>query len=461
MLNAIWLGLVVLAVVAGALTGRLPEVTKGGLDAASKAVTDIALPLAGVMALWLGIMRLAEKSGAVLTLARGLRPVLRRLFPDVPADHPAMGSMVMNLAANMLGLANAATPLGLRAMQDLEKLNPRPGTATNAMCTFLALNTSSVQLIPATAVALLAAQGSAQPTAIIGTALAATICSTAAALVAVKTLERLPVFALPAAPCEHACRPEGNGTEPGSSDSPAAPEAGPCGRVVLLLAALFFAAVFVMLAVFPFAFSGMAGWVSALLGQPATGSILPPGWLEKPLALRLIETLSLLAIPGFLVFLPLNAAVRKIPVYEEFVEGAKEGFQVAVRIIPYLVAILAAVGMFRAAGGIDVLSRLLQPLLAPIGFPSELLPLAFLRPLSGSGSLGLFAELVQTHGPDSLLARMAGTLLGSTETTFYVLAVYFGSVAIRRTRHAVAAGLIADLAGILAAVFICRLVFGG
>ena len=201
MLNYIWLTLVLMAVLLGGFTGHLQEVTTAAFDACKNAVMTIALPLAGVMALWLGLMKIAEKSGLVNLLAKALRPLLSRLFPDVPANHPAMGSMVMNMAANMLGLSNAATPLGLRAMQDLEKLNPRPGTATNAMCTFLAINTSSIQLIPATTVALLAAAGSKNPTAIIGTAFFATCCSTLAGILAVKSLERLPIYALPA--CEN------------------------------------------------------------------------------------------------------------------------------------------------------------------------------------------------------------------------------------------------------------------
>ena len=197
MLNYIWLGLILLAMLLGGFEGKLQEVTAAAFEACKTAVMTLALPLAGVMALWLGLMKIAEKSGLVNLLARALRPILCRIFPDVPANHPAMGSMVMNMAANMLGLSNAATPLGLRAMQDLEKLNPRPGTATNAMCTFLAINTSSIQLIPATTVAILAAAGSASPTAIIGTTFFATCCSTIAAILAVKFFERLPMYALP------------------------------------------------------------------------------------------------------------------------------------------------------------------------------------------------------------------------------------------------------------------------
>ena len=435
MLNYIWLALVLGAVLLGGLTGQLPAVTEAAFESAKTAVMTIALPLAGVMALWLGIMRLADKSGLMHALARALRPLMTRLFPDVPADHPAMGSMIMNMSANMLGLANAATPLGLRAMQDLEKLNPRPGTATNAMCTFLALNTSSVQLIPASAVAILAAAGSVQPTAIIGTALVATLCSTLAGLTAVKTLEKLPFYQLPpVSPADEAAKK----TEAAASPEPvtAAPPVPLALWSRLILAA--FGVFFLFLL-----------WRTA--GQGYDGD---RGWFAS-----YVTAISLLAIPFLLSFFPLYAVLRRVPVYEEFVEGAKEGMQVALRIIPFLVAILVAIGMFRGAGGIDLISRALDPVFQVVGFPAELLPMALMRPLSGSGSLGIFSELVATHGPDSLLARMAGTIMGSTETTFYVLAVYFGSVAIRRTRHAVPAGLIADFTGIVASIAICRLVF--
>ncbi len=429
MLNVIWLGLIVLAVLLGGFSGRLPEVTAAAFDACKMAVMSLALPLAGVMALWLGLMKIAEKSGLVSLLAKALRPVLRWLFPDVPPNHPAMGSMVMNMAANMLGLNNAATPLGLRAMQDLETLNTRPGTASNAMCTFLAINTSSVQLIPATTIAILAAAGSKNPTVIIGTAFFATCCSTIAGILAVKTLERLPMFALPPA---DPSTPHQAASEAPTDETH--PRPAWWGTLFLL------------------AFAGCFLW----FGWQFTAS---SDTNSNPLV-ALVEAVSYLAIPFLVAFFPLYAALCRVKVYEEFVEGAKEGFQVAIRIIPYLVAIIAAVAMFRAAGGIDILTRFLGPALAAIHFPSELLPLVLMRPLSGSGANGLFAELVANTGPDSLVSRMAASIMGSTETTFYVIAVYFGSVAVRRSRHAVPAGLFADLAGVTASVVICNLVFG-
>jgi spore maturation protein SpmA len=443
MLNSIWLALILVSVVLGGWNGHLQAVTDGAFDGAKTAVMTIALPLAGLMALWLGVMRLAERSGLVSVLARALRPILRRLFPGVPPDHPAMGSMVMNIAANMLGLGNAATPLGLRAMGDLEKLNPQPGTATNAMCTFLAINTSSVQLIPVTAMAILAAKGAANPAAIVGTSLLATSCAAIAGVTAAKILEKLPVFARgmeagprtkPVAGAETAAATL---VEP-AGPPPRTPTAW--GKVALSLFLLAAAVLFVRLAFF-----GSAG---------ATGAASNPGNFT-----RVVSAVSLLAVPFTLAFFPLYAAVRGIKVYEEFVEGAKEGFQVALRIIPFLVAMLAAVYMFRGSGGLDLLTNALRPALARIGFPPELLPLTLLRPLSGSGALALFSDLVTHNSPDGLLARTAGTIMGSTETTFYVLAVYFGSVAVRRTRHAVAAGLTADLTGVIVSVTICRLMF--
>ena len=433
MLNYLWLGLILCGVLLGVLTGRTEAVTTATFEAAKSSLMTIALPLGAVMALWLGIMRLAEKSGAVENLSGFLRPLLTRLFPEVPADHPAMGAMVMNIAANMLGLGNAATPLGLKAMQGLESLNPRPGTATNAMCTFLAINTSSVQLIPATAVGILAAAGAAHPTSIIGTALVATTCSFITGIVAVKLLQRLPMFALPPLPCS------GFGTTPSPAEANALPSSAlaaplpPWKRFVLAT----YVAVF-------------AGVIWQITARSLASTFLP---------LAVIQSLSLVAIPFLLGFFPLYASLRGVAVYEEFIEGAREGIQVALRIFPYLVAILVAIGVFRAAGGIDILTRLLAPVLDLIGLPPQVLPMVLVRPLSGSAATGLFAEIVKACGPDSYAAQLAGTILGGTETTLYVLAVYFGSVAIRRSRHALAAGLLADAAGVAASLVMCRLIF--
>jgi spore maturation protein SpmA len=454
--------LILLAVIIGGCTDHLKAVADKSLEMAGVAVMNVALPLAGVMALWLGVMRLAERAGLVTLLARALRPLMRRLFPDVPPEHPAMGSMLMNMAANMLGLGNAATPLGLRAMRDLESLNPNPGTATNAMCTFLAINTSSIQIIPATAIAILVANHSQNPTAIVGTSILATACAAVSGVTMAKLLEQLPFFRLPAktpvSPGPRVVAPEAaeatnssRGAMPGSSSTEPLPVQQAAtlqpvrwwGAILLGAYGLLFVYFFVRLA-FP-----------AALGLPTAG---PPA--PQTVFVRLVDAVSKLAIPFMLSLFPLYAALRRVKVYEEFVDGAKEGFEVAVRIIPYLVAILVAIAMFRAAGGIDLLSRLLAPVLEAIRLPADLLPLVLMRPLSGSATLGIFTELVHQFGPDSPITRTAGTIFGSTETTFYVLAVYFGAVAIKRTRYALLAGLTADLVGVIASVYICRLVFG-
>ena len=459
MLNAIWLWLILLSVFIGGFTGHLEAVTKGALQSAQDAVMSIALPLAGIFALWLGIMRLAELSGLVGLLSRALRPATRRLFPDVPPEHPAVGAMAMNIAANMLGLGNAATPLGLRAMKGLADLNPRPGTATNAMCTFLAINTSSVQLIPTTAVAILAVNGARNPWSIIGSAFLATCCACAAGLISVKLLEKLPIYKLPP-------------PEPGHAESApetAAPEAATVqpaaltSRGIWLLAAYAtgMALIFLLLA-----FPQQANAVVDLLHRAVPSAFswhfasLTPEMASQRLPVRLLNVISLTALPVMLSFFPFYAWLRGVKVYEEFVEGAKEGFQVAMRIIPFLVAILVAVKMFREAGGIALLAQGLGPALRQIGFPVDLLPLVLVRPLSGGATTGIFTDIVKQFGPNHLNSLTAATIFGSTETTFYVIAVYFGSVGIRRTRHAVPAGLIADLTGVVASVAICRVLFG-
>ncbi|HYE33606.1 MAG TPA: nucleoside recognition domain-containing protein [Methylomirabilota bacterium] len=439
MLNYIWLFLILSAVLLGGATGKLKEVTDGAIKGAETAVT-LSLGLIGIMALWLGIMRIAERAGIIQALARALRPLMRWLFPDVPVDHPAMGSMVLNIAANVLGLLNAATPFGLRAMRDLQTLNKTPGVASNAMCMFLAINTSSVQLLPVTAIAILAAAGSKSPTAIVGTALAATFFSTVAGVLSAKFLEKLRIFQASGTEASAQASSTTAAAEPNQSPllEPVKTALTGIGKIILVLVALFF-----------------AGVLASVVWNPPAGAVTQ----DQGVFIRTVNAVSILAIPFLLSAIPLYALLRKVAVYEEFVEGAKEGFNVAIKIIPFLVAMLAAIGMFRNAGGIDLISRATRPVLDLIGFPHELLPMALMRPLSGSGSLGLFSDLVKQLGPDHLVSRMAATLYGSTETTFYVIAVYFGAVAIHRTRHAIAAGLIADLVGVIASVIICRYAF--
>jgi spore maturation protein SpmA len=445
-LNYIWLALVLLAVAIGGWNDKLKDVTGGALDGAKTAVT-IAIGLWGVMALWLGVMRLAERAGLVQRIAYGLRPLMKRLFPEVPPDHPAMGSMLMNMAANMLGLGNAATPLGLRAMRDLESLNPRPGVASNAMCTFLAINTSSVQLIPATAIAILAAAGSTRPTAIVGTAFFATLCAATIAVLSAKFFERLSFFQPRRTTTDsekNTSRRETAAAEAFDDDTLSTPplsRPAPWGMIALALLAVFFLMLFLRM-VMPEVFR---------LPLPTDPT------LQNPFA-RMVNALSILAIPFLLSFFPVYAAARGIKVYDEFVEGAKESFNVILRIIPFLVTMLVAIGMFKGAGGIDLLTKLLSPILTPLHFPTDLLPLALMRPLSGSATLALLTDIVHRLGPDNITSLMAATIYGSTETTFYVAAVYFGSVGIKQTRHAIPAGLLADLTGVIASVIICRAV---
>ena len=450
MLNIIWLAMLVVAVVVAGFTGKLPDVTSGAFEGAEKAVMKVALPLLGVWAIWLGIMRLAERSGLVQVLAGALRPLMRWLFPEVPSDHPAVGAMVMNMAANMLGLGNAATPLGLRAMRLLETLNPRPGTATNAMCTFLALNTASIQLLPLTAIGILATQGAKGPTAIVITAFLATACAATAGVLAAKMLERLPMFRIEKLTATEAQTTRAE-TAPAETLDLEKIELAPLTtgkRAAIALHFALFAAMFFLL-LFP-------EWF-ALFGAPPP----PVEFAGKSFAIRALMSVSLLAIPFLLSFFPLYATLRGVKVYEQFVEGAKEAWGTAQRTVPYLVAMLVAIGMLQKAGVIGLLTQALSPLLSAVGFPADLLPMVLMRPLSGSATNGLFVELVQRlHEPDGFISRLAGTIYGSTETTFYVLAVYFGSVSVQRSRHAVAVGLIADTVAVIASVALCHAVFG-
>lgn len=449
MLNYIWLALVLCAVAIGGWTNHLKEVTDGAFDGAKTAVT-IALGLIGIMALWLGVMRLAERAGLVQRIARGLRPIMRRLFPDIPSEHPAMGAMLMNMAANMLGLGNAATPLGLRAMRDLETLNPRPGVASNAMCTFLAINTASVQLIPTTAIAILAASGSKRPTAIVGTALMATLCAATVAIVSVKLLQKLPMFRLRPAPEQEAeARPAENSAATSQIPRPEELGVSPDLRTHMPLWGTISLAGLVVFFVFLFL---------RMVAPTLFGLELPTDAVAQNGFVRAVNALSLLAIPFLLSFFPVYAAARGIKVYDEFVEGAKEGFNVILRIIPFLVTMLVAISMFKGAGGIELLQDALAPVLQPLHFPPDLLPLALMRPLSGSGTLALLTDIVHRLGPENIVSLTAATIYGSTETTFYVAAVYFGSVGVKQTRHAIPAGLLADLTGVIASVIICRAV---
>lgn len=399
---------------------------KAMIDAATGSVT-LALGLVGVMALFLGLMKVAEQGGLLVIIAKTLRPLLVRLFPDVPADHPAMGAMILNMAANVLGLGNAATPFGIRAMQQLDSLNPNKGTASDSMVLFLAINTSSITLLPTGVIALRAAAGSQDPAGIVPTTLFATICSTIVAIVMAKFLAKRWRTA-PA--MEPATEEMANADEPEvSPDIPPGDwsEAGSSAYPV---------------------------WVS-VTALVVVGALVP-------LTVIYGRAIAPWIVPGLMVALLAFGWRRGVPVYEAFVEGAKDGFNVALRIIPYLVAILVAVGMFRASGAMDLIVTPLGGLTGLIGLPADALPMALLRPLSGSGAYGILASIIQDPavGPDSYVGYLVSTFQGSTETTFYVLAVYFGAVGIRRIRHALVAALCADIAGIAAAVFIVGVLYG-
>jgi spore maturation protein SpmA len=455
MLNYIWLALIGLALLLGGFSGHIDVVGTAAIDSARHAV-ELAIGLIGVVTLWLGLMRLAEKAGLVHRLGLALKPVMRWLFPEVPPEHPAMGAIILNVAANILGLNNAATPLGLRAMQELQSLNRRPGVATNAMCMLLAINTSSITLIPVTVIGLLALAHGKNPTVVIGTSLVATAIAHAAAIAACKLLERSPFYRLPPPPAQGM-------TDPSLEEMESAPITSAEGKKIQ-------AEVEAADASLPWVpgakwiLAAFAGLFLAMLLFTAFPEYFPrgatPGEMHKFFLLRLVEAVSLLAIPWLILFFPLYAALRRIPVYEEFVEGGKEGFHVIIRILPYIVGMLTATGMFSAAGGMKLIADWTRPVTSLIGFPAELVPLALIRPFSGTASLPLLQDVINRFGPDSFLALTAGTLYGCSETTFYVIAVYFGSVGIRKTRHAIPAGIVADIVGPLAAVAICRLMLG-
>jgi spore maturation protein SpmA len=404
---------------ADSVMSPMEALSQGMIESASGSV-ELALGLIGVMTLFLGLMKVAEAGGLLTILARLIRPIMVRLFPDVPADHPAMGAMILNMSANAMGLGNAATPFGIRAMEDLDKLNSQHGTATDSMALFLAINTSSVTLLPTGVIALRAAAGSVDPAGILPTTLFATVCSTIAAICAAKFYSRIPLF--------KRSRPPENDI---GGKRAADPENDVTGDT-----------------------AGYPTWVSVVAVAVLLCLIPATIFFGRSISPWIIPGLML----GFLTF----GVVRRVRIYEVFVEGAKDGFQVAVKIIPYLVAILVAVGMFRASGAMDAMVNLIGGLTAKLGMPAEALPMALLRPLSGSGAYGIMASIINNPaiGPDSYTGYLVSTFQGSTETTFYVLAVYFGAIQVRRIRHALAAALTADLVGIAAAVAVCSLLYG-
>ena len=407
-LNYIWIAFFVVAFVIGLIQlvffGNF-EVFPAMMDstfASSKTAFEISLGLTGVLSLWLGIMKIGEKGGVVNVLARVLSPVFCKLFPDIPKGHPVTGSIFMNIAANMLGLDNAATPLGLKAMEQLQDLNTKKDTATNPMIMFLVLNTSGLTLIPVSIMVYRAQMGAAQPTDIFVPILLATFFSTLAGIIVTSICQRINLI----------------------------------NRTMLLT----LGGACVVVASVIWGFSRMSKEQVDIVSTTSANILL------------------MTIIVGFIL-----AGVRKkVNVYDAFIEGAKDGFQTAVRIIPYLVAILVGIGVFRASGAMDWLIGGVKWTVEAIGGNTDFvgaLPTALMKPLSGSGARGMMVDAMTTYGADSFVGRLSCIFQGSTDTTFYVLAVYFGSVGVRYTRHAVACGLLADLAGIIAAIAICYLFF--
>ncbi len=424
-MNIIFFAIIGISFVVAAFTGSMDAVTQGAIGAAKTSV-ELAIGLVGIMALFLGLMQIIQEAGALRLITRLIRPVMVRLFPDVPPEHPAMGAMTLNIAANALGLANAATPFGIRAMQELDRLNGEKGTATNAMALFLTINTSAVTLLPTGVIGLRATLESSDPAAILPSTLFASACSTLIGITVCKVLERLPFFDRTRPPT---ATPSQQAEAAVSSDIPT-PDSAP-----------------------PLESPGGPGSLLPFFGVAVAVLVL------VSLAVLYGQSVSAWIIPTLIFGMVLAGYVRGVKVYEVFVEGAKEGFNVALRIIPYLVAILVAVGMFRASGALDFLVSLVGPVTEPLGMPAEALPMAIMRPLSGSGAYGVMAEILNAEGPDSYVGYLVSTLQGSTETTFYVLAVYFGAVQVSRTRHALPAALSADLAGAIGAVIICLMLF--
>jgi spore maturation protein SpmA len=434
LLNGIWLGLMLGAVLFAAFTGRMEAVKTAAFTGARDAV-DLVIGLVGVMALFLGLMRVAQDGGLLRAVQRGLAPILRRLFPDVPVEHPAMGAMVMNLASNVLGLGNAATPFGLKAMAELQRLNRTPTSASDAMVLFLAINATSVSLFPLGVIGVRASLGAASPEAIWIPTLLATIASTGTAIAAHFLLRRRAWF-----------RPRGDAAapaEPAAAEAPAAPgdEVAPPARGATAAAKLVIAGTALAL--------GLALALEIARAPADRG----PGVLARDL-------FGAWFLPVFMVSLLLVGLAGRVRVYESAIEGAREALDVAVRIVPFLVLILVAIAMLRASGALDAVVAVIDPLTSRIGFPAEALPMALLRPLSGSGAYGVMVEIMKTHGPDSFIGILAGALNGSTETTFYVLTLYLGAARVRDGRHALAACLIGDLAGFAVATAACRWLFG-
>ena len=424
------------------IPGRMEDVASAILDGASTAV-QLIIGLVGAMVLFLGLTRVAFDGGLREWLGRALAPVVRKLFPEVPPDHPATSSMVMNMSSNMMGLGNAATPFGLKAMSDLAKLNPNPGVATNAMILFLAINTSAITLFPPFGtIAVRQATASADPWAIWIPTLIATTFSTVTAVSAYFALGRLRIFQIqpsePAAsvPAETLDEEAASENDPSAPTPARHPDHAPAWWRWLVIGG-FALAVGI----------GLGLELSRLVPELGLGGALKSivsGWL----------------LPLFIAGLLLIGISAGINAYDSMIAGAREGLEVAVKIVPYLVAILAAIAMFRASGALEAVIEILNPYTRAVGVPAEVLPMALLRPLSGSGAFGVMAETLTTYGPDTFIGYLTSTLMGSTETTFYVLALYLGAAGVVNGRHALAACLLGDLGGFVGAVLACHWFFG-
>ena len=407
-LNYIWIAFFLIAFVIATVrlvfmgdTEVFPAIMNSTFDT-SKTAFEISLGLTGVLSLWLGIMKIGEKGGVINVVARVLSPVFTRLFPDIPKGHPVTGSIFMNVAANMLGLDNAATPLGLKAMEQLQELNPKKDTSTNPMIMFLVLNTSGLTLIPVSIMVYRAQMGAAQPTDIFVPILLATFFSTLAGIIFTSLYQRINLI----------------------------------NRTMLLT------------------LGGMSAVVAAIIWGFAQ--------MDKAQMNIVSNSVANILLMLIIVMFILAGMRKKVNVYDAFIEGAKDGFTTAVRIIPYLVAILVGIGVFRASGAMDMLVDGIKWTVAALGGNTDFvgaLPTALMKPLSGSGARGMMVDAMTTYGADSFVGRLSCIFQGSTDTTFYILAVYFGSVGIRYTRHAVACGLLADLAGVIAAIAICYMFF--
>lgn len=408
-LNYIWIAFFVIAFFFGLVelcfmgnTEVFTNMVQATFDS-SKTAFETSLGLTGVLALWLGIMKIGERAGAVNVLARVLSPVFTKLFPDIPKNHPVMGSIFMNIASNMLGLDNAATPTGLKAMQQMQELNTQKDTATNPMIMFLVLNTSGLTIIPTTILAFRAAKGAAMPTDVFIPILIATTVATLAGIIITALWQKINLF-----------------------------------QPLLLLT---------------------LGGLIASVGVIVWGF----GQMDKDTMALVTNVTANVILLGIIVTFIAMGAFKKINVYDAFIEGAKDGFHTAVRIIPYLVAILVAVAVFRASGAMDMLVEGIAWCVRACGLDDQFvgaLPTAFMKPLSGSGARGLMLEAMDNYGADSFIGRLSCIFQGSTDTTFYVLAVYFGSISVKNTRHAVSCGLLADLAGVIAAIAIAYVFFG-